>query len=203
MSCGRTSGVLEAYKSCISRIQLFGPTNFSPTINHVSNIARNFIDGSHYFILLIITDGIISDMEETKEAIVAAAEYPMSIIIVGVGDANFDAMEELDGDDIRLTTRTRQVASRDIVQFVALRNFYNASRNANQNYVSSIMAKSKLAKEVLAEIPDQLVSYMSSKQIIPRNMHASSSNSNGNQWEIAKEYTSNAKKINTYSSDDE
>ena len=201
--CKLTSGVLDAYKACLSRIQLFGPTNFSPTINHVSNIARNFIDGSHYFILLIITDGIISDMEETKEAIVAAAEYPMSIIIVGVGDANFDAMEELDGDHIRLTTRARRVASRDIVQFVALRNFYNASSNGNLNYVSSIMAKTKLAKEVLAEIPDQLVSYMSSKQIIPRNIYASSAFANENQCEIDNKYISNAKETNNYSSDDE
>ena len=27
------------------------------------------------------------------------SEYPCSIIIVGIGDADFEAMEELDGDD--------------------------------------------------------------------------------------------------------
>ena len=59
-------GVLAAYKSCLSRIQLYGPTNFAPTINHVANIARNYTDGSQYFILLIITDGIITDMPQTK-----------------------------------------------------------------------------------------------------------------------------------------
>lgn len=59
-------GVLEAYKACIRRIQLYGPTNFAPTINHVASIARNFMDGSQYFILLIITDGIITDMPQTK-----------------------------------------------------------------------------------------------------------------------------------------
>ena len=42
-----------------------------------------------YFVLLIITDGDISDHEETKNAIVYASNLPMSIIIVGVGDANF------------------------------------------------------------------------------------------------------------------
>jgi hypothetical protein len=61
-----TLGVLAAYKNCLSRIQLYGPTNFAPTINHVANIARNFTDGSQYFILLIITDGIITDMPQTK-----------------------------------------------------------------------------------------------------------------------------------------
>ena len=30
------SGILEAYQNAIRRVQLYGPTNFSPVINHVS-----------------------------------------------------------------------------------------------------------------------------------------------------------------------
>ena len=54
-----------------------------------------------YFILLMLTDGAISDMQNTKLAIIAASKLPMSIIIVGVGGADFDAMDELDADDKR------------------------------------------------------------------------------------------------------
>ena len=43
-----------------------------------------------YFVLLMITDGIITDMEATKNAIVRASSLPLSIIIVGVGDADFE-----------------------------------------------------------------------------------------------------------------
>ena len=53
----------------------------------------------NYHILLILTDGVISDMDQTKAAIVAASSLPMSIIIVGVGGADFQMMEELDSDD--------------------------------------------------------------------------------------------------------
>jgi hypothetical protein len=81
------------------------------------------LGGSQYFILLIITDGIITDMAQTKTAIVDAAVLPMSIIIVGVGGADFDAMEELDGDTVRVTDQRGREASRDIVQFVPMRNF--------------------------------------------------------------------------------
>ena len=198
--CERTYGVLEAYKACISRIQLFGPTNFSPTIRHVSDIAKNFTDGSQYFVLLIITDGIITDMEHTKEAIVTAAEYPLSIIIVGVGEANFDAMEELDGDDIRITTQKGKVASRDIVQFVPLRKFYNPSTVGR---LDSEQTKSNLAKEVLAEIPDQLISYMKMKQIEPLNLSSPRLYPNMDSSSIDNGFGASNTSNEIYSSDDE
>ena len=44
-----------------------------------------------------------------------ASSLPLSIIIVGVGNEDFEAMDELDGDDVRLSCRGRQ-AERDIVQ---------------------------------------------------------------------------------------
>lgn len=80
-----------------------------------------------YFTLLIITDGVISDMDETRHAIVQAAKLPMSIIIIGVGNADFAAMEFLDGDSSVLRSYTGEEAVRDIVQFVPFRDFRNVS----------------------------------------------------------------------------
>ena len=54
-----------------------------------------------YFILLMLTDGAISDMNDTKLAVIEASRLPMSIIIVGVGNADFTAMNELDADESR------------------------------------------------------------------------------------------------------
>ena len=54
------------------------------------------------------------------QAILEACAYPMSIIIIGVGEADFSAMEELDGDAVRISHRGK-FAARDIVQFVAYR----------------------------------------------------------------------------------
>merc|ERR1712038_997954 len=159
--CQGMVGVLNAYRACIQRIQLYGPTNFAPTVNHVSNIARNFVDGSQYFILLIVTDGIITDMPQTKSAIVAASKLPMSIIIVGVGDADFSAMEELDGDTVRLTSPDGKAAERDIVQFVPFNNFSKVG-------LDSHLSRLHLAREVLAEVPGQFVSFMKSRRIQPK-----------------------------------
>ena len=43
-----------------------------------------------YYVLLMITDGVITDMEATKHAIVCASSTPLSIIIVGVGNDDFE-----------------------------------------------------------------------------------------------------------------
>lgn len=42
---------------------------------------------------------------------------------VGVGNADFTLMEELDGDDVRIANNDGKKASRDIVQFVPMREF--------------------------------------------------------------------------------
>jgi hypothetical protein len=52
--------------------------------------------------MLILTDGAIHDMKETKDLIVECSGYPLSIIIVGIGNADFSNMVELDGDDVIL-----------------------------------------------------------------------------------------------------
>lgn len=156
--CSGVAEILQHYRGCLNSIQLYGPTNFSPVIRNTIEIAQQYPDGKHYFVLLIITDGIISDMLDTKRAIIAASQLPISIIIVGVGDADFAAMDELDSDDRKLTIGG-QVASRDIVQFVPMNKFVH---NGNQ-----VRSQADLAKEVLAEIPAQMTGYMRSKHITP------------------------------------
>ncbi|XP_074644535.1 copine-8-like isoform X2 [Tubulanus polymorphus] len=159
--CQGVSGVMEAYHRSLNSVQLYGPTNFAPIINHVARFAAACRDGSGYFILLLLTDGVITDLPQTKEAIVSASHLPLSIIIVGVGDADFTAMDVLDGDDERLSSKGRY-AERDIVQFVPMRDFLHASR---QNVDVS---KARLAKAVLEEVPDQLLSYMKKNRIEPK-----------------------------------
>ncbi|XP_015989986.2 copine-9 isoform X7 [Rousettus aegyptiacus] len=89
-NCAGIEGVLESYFQSLRTVQLYGPTYFAPVINQVARAAAKISDGSQYYVLLIITDGVISDMTQTKEAIVSASSLPMSIIIVGVGPAMFE-----------------------------------------------------------------------------------------------------------------
>lgn len=53
---------------------------------------------NNYCCLLIITDGAFMDMEETCAVLAQLSALPCSVITVGVGDDDFEAMEVLDGD---------------------------------------------------------------------------------------------------------
>ena len=62
-------------------------------------------------------------MNDVRDTLVEASALPMSLIIVGVGDANFKDMNILDGDDGVLKSTRGEPVKRDIVQFVPFREF--------------------------------------------------------------------------------
>ena len=141
--CEGVDGIVAAYHHALESVELYGPTNFAPVINHVARIASlDKFQPSNYQVLLIITDGIITDMEATKAAIIAASDLPMSIIIIGVGSVNFAPMEELDSDR-QLLQLGSSTAKRDIVQFVELNQFMAGCLTG--------WDKEQLAREVLRD----------------------------------------------------
>ena len=148
-------GIIGAYRNALAQVQLSGPTLFSHVIRAASQIAvESWRESRTYTILLIITDGIINDMMDTKDAIVEAGRLPLSIIIVGVGNNDFSAMDVLDADDVPLVSRAGYTMERDLVQFVPFNQF------ANKHY-------SVLAAEVLDEVPRQLVEWAELNGIRP------------------------------------
>lgn len=140
--------VVKQYKESLNYIILSGPTYFSPLIRKINQSMRELVNSGkylNYMILMIITDGIISDMDSTIDEIFIAAKLPISIIIIGLGNADFTNMEELDGDDIPLMNNKNEKVPRDIVQFVPFNKYEG-------NFT-------KLSEEVLAEIPTQIEEY--------------------------------------------
>ncbi|CAG9335143.1 unnamed protein product [Blepharisma stoltei] len=151
------SEVLEAYKSALSTVRLHGPTIFNELIQTAITYASTIqVSQKHqqYFILLVLTDGMINDIDYTIDEIVRAGEFPLSIIIVGVGNEDFSMMEQLDADIHPLySKRLKKNMKRDIVQFVPFSKFKSNP--------------SDLAKEVLYEVPKQLIAYMKGNGILP------------------------------------
>lgn len=158
--CAGIDGVIQAYQNCIQNVELYGPTNVAPIIHHVARFAaqsqteESTKGAGQYYVLLLLTDGALSDMPQTIQAIVDATSLPMSVIIVGVGQADFSNMELLDGDNGTLRAPNGQESKRDIVQFVPFRRFKTASAE-------------ELAKQVLAEVPHQVVQYFTLRGLSP------------------------------------
>lgn len=98
--CFGVATILQRYSEITPNVELSGPTSFAPIINEAIRIVQA---KKSYHILVIIADGEItpdtqwnSCMSETTQAIVRASSFPLSIIVVGVGDGPWDTMEEYD-----------------------------------------------------------------------------------------------------------
>jgi hypothetical protein len=95
-----------------------------------------------YTILLLLTAGNVKNVDETVAELRKASRAPLSVVIVGIGDADFTAMEFLDGDE----------RGDDITQFVRFNDYKD---------------KNSLTAAVLDEVPDQLVDCFFLKGIMP------------------------------------
>ncbi|XP_042066007.1 protein BONZAI 1-like isoform X1 [Salvia splendens] len=147
-------GIMMAYSGALSNVSLAGPTLFGHVVTQAAQIASGSVARNErkYFVLLIITDGVITDLQETKDAFVMASDLPLSILIVGVGGADFKEMEILDADKgERLESSSGRVASRDIVQFVPFRDVQSG--------------EDSVVRSLLAELPTQFLNYVRARGI--------------------------------------
>jgi len=132
--CQGFQQVLDSYSQIVPRIKLSGPTSFAPLIYETIKIVRQT---KSYHILIIIADGQVTNEKENIDAIVACSQFPISIIMIGVGDGPWDTMRDFDD---KLPQRQF-----DNFQFVP---FHETMTKHQGNEIL-------FARDVLMEIPDQ------------------------------------------------
>ncbi|XP_072970848.1 E3 ubiquitin-protein ligase RGLG2-like [Typha angustifolia] len=148
--CNGFSEALTRYRELIPQLHLSGPTSFAPIIEMAMTIVEQ--SGGQYHVLLIIADGQVtrsadtvpghfsSQEQKTVDAIVKASAFPLSIVLVGVGDGPWDMMKEFD-DNI-------PARSFDNFQFV------NSTEIMSKNMPQS-RKEAAFALAALMEIPSQ------------------------------------------------
>ena len=130
--CGGTeevhgvAGVLEAYHQTFkSGLIMSSPTVFTEVIESAAARALSSQEKAKqkgqqaYTILLIVTDGAVSDSQATAMSLQQVSDAPLSVVIVGVGDADFSFMEFLDNSS--------KPGQRDIAQFVQMNKHQTSS----------------------------------------------------------------------------
>ncbi|KAA8548164.1 hypothetical protein F0562_004575 [Nyssa sinensis] len=148
--CNGFEEVLSRYREIVPDLRLAGPTSFAPIIEMAMTIVEQ--SGGQYHVLVIIADGQVTrsvdterghlspQEQKTVEAIVEASKFPLSIILVGVGDGPWDMMREFD-DNI-------PARAFDNFQFV---NFTEIM----SKHVSPSRKETEFALAALMEIPSQ------------------------------------------------
>ncbi|GLJ04744.1 hypothetical protein SUGI_0002480 [Cryptomeria japonica] len=104
--CHGFEEALTRYREIVPHLRLAGPTSFAPIIDIAMGIVEK--SGGQYHVLVIIADGQVTRSSDTQsgsfspqeqktiDAIVAASKFPLSIVLVGVGDGPWEAMQQFD-----------------------------------------------------------------------------------------------------------
>lgn len=145
-------GVLDAYHQVFrSGLIMSGPTVFTEVMEMAAARAKSSLEAAKqqgkqtYTILLVITDGAVSDVQATAACLKQISGTPISVVIVGVGNADFSGMQFLDD--------AMENVGRDVAQFVP---FNKHSSNS-----------ADLTSATLNEVPTQLVRYFQGEGIQP------------------------------------
>ena len=142
--------IISEYKKAVKNVDFSGGTFFAPIIDRINDVMKNMIYSNfNYHILLIISDGLIHDLQRTIDSIVESTKYPLSIIIIGVGELVNDDMKTLNGEKGKLISSNGEILNKDIVQYV---HFKDYADDAN-----------KLIEAVLKYIPDQITDFYGDK----------------------------------------
>ncbi|KAM1107619.1 hypothetical protein EV1_004319 [Malus domestica] len=104
--CHGFEEVLACYKKIVPNLRLSGPTSYGPVVEAAMDIVEK--SGGQFHVLVIIADGQVTrsidtsdnelspQEEKTIRSIADASFYPLSIVLVGVGDGPWEDMRKFD-----------------------------------------------------------------------------------------------------------
>ncbi|XP_074657683.1 copine-3-like isoform X2 [Tubulanus polymorphus] len=161
-------GMISAYEFITPQLTFSGPTYFTPVIKHAMKLVQQSEHQRHYYVVTIITDGVLNDLDATLDVLCDACDLPMSVLIVCLGPSDFHYIDQLRStpDNLLKCAKSKNTAWRPNSHVIVLR---------NTNFNSP-----KILNDLMFVISSQFITYMKSKSIFPENYTHNSTTGNGN-----------------------
>jgi Copine len=150
--------MISAFHQALAHVKLLGSTQFEPVIERAAKIAA--LPAVHgeahkYVAMIILTDGKFSDQKKIVEAMATVSNLPITFVYVVVG-------EDPDGENTKMFEKlkndSRNYTNRDMIQVIQMHSLTNLSANARSF---------SIARQMIKELPSQLVTYYTSHNIFP------------------------------------
>uniref|UniRef100_A0A0K0DHG2 VWFA domain-containing protein n=1 Tax=Angiostrongylus cantonensis TaxID=6313 RepID=A0A0K0DHG2_ANGCA len=155
-TCRGLDGIIDAYRKAQALVTphwfCFGGFffNLQPQTSKVTMSHRSGFRGLHYHVLVIFTRGTPTDIKELSAALASASSAPLSVVIVGIGSADFSQLMKLSS---RRREGTRAYA------------FNHLQTMLNETGVPLAEIRSRIAQKALCAIPQQMTDFMHAASI--------------------------------------
>ncbi|VDL72613.1 unnamed protein product [Nippostrongylus brasiliensis] len=149
--CRGLDGVIESFRKALSLVTPMRTAKFAPIVSYATRLShRSGFRGLHYHVLTIFTRGTPTDLKEFSNAIAAASDAPLSVLIVGVGNGDFSHLVKL--------AAKRKEGTRPLLQFISLAEIVEPNDSISEN-------RSRIAQKALRAVPEQMTEFMHSANI--------------------------------------
>ena len=147
-------GILDAYRTVWETdLIMSGPTVLHSVLRAAASRAKKFYNApvsqtkNHYCILLILTDGIVQDLNSTQELVrsYSSLGLPLSVIVIGIGRADFSDFKQWSNSP------SLEICGR--FTFVEFREYQ--------------FDPEELSRQALVKVPQDIVDYYLSRNILP------------------------------------
>ena len=132
-------------------------TKFNLIVKKFNNIVKEDFDVDYireYNVLLLFVNSDVSEEKELINELILSTNFPISIIIIGLGKGPFPNLENLEEKFLSFTDNEGNKPNRKNFKFVSFNNY-------SRNYQNT-------AKNSLIDIPDEMIEYLGIKNIEPK-----------------------------------
>ena len=151
----------NAYSKTLQDVELSLPVNHEGIYNMACDYAeyeKHNHEARNYYVLVVVTPGVVDDLEASLEAVTRAAELPLSVLIVKVGNVQLDDVND-PAEMLKQSEEKFEECERRYIDLVAYEDYKKEGAEAFE-------------LELIRRIPDQVQKYMEKNRVFAYDLTA-------------------------------